>query len=41
MKTGQRDEKCQQKCQQISLVGSKLELKKIGWSLLDLNHKRL
>ena len=32
---------CQQKCQQTSLVESLLELKKVGWSLLDLNHKRL
>jgi hypothetical protein len=34
-------EKCQQKCQQTSSVGSKMELRKVGWSLLDLNHKRL
>jgi hypothetical protein len=34
-------EKCQQKCQQNSSVGSKMELKKVGRSLLDLNHKRL
>jgi len=33
--------KCQQKCQQNSSVGSKMELRKVGWSLLDLNHKRL
>jgi hypothetical protein len=24
--------KCQQKCQQTSLVGSKMELRKVGWS---------
>jgi len=34
-------EKCQQKCQQTSSVGSKMELRKAGWRLLDLNHKRL
>jgi hypothetical protein len=28
--------KCQQKCQQNRLVGSKMGLKKVGWSLLDL-----
>jgi hypothetical protein len=33
--------KCQQKCQQTSSVGSKMELRKVGRSLLDLNHKRL
>jgi Na+-translocating ferredoxin:NAD+ oxidoreductase RNF subunit RnfB len=35
------EKKCQQKCQQTALVGSKMELRKVGWSLLDLNHKRL
>jgi hypothetical protein len=33
--------KCQQKCQQTSSVGSKMELRKVGWNLLELNHKRL